>query len=64
MTKEEIAQFLSCLYFVDEKLTSEFQFNPQSTGLFPPGAALGGCFPPPYVKLDPDILESWNLQGW
>ena len=33
-------------------------FNPKSTGLFPPGAALGGCFHPPFVRLDPDILES------
>ena len=24
----------------------------------------GGVFPPLSVKLDPDILESWNLQGW
>ena len=36
--------------------------NRKSTGLFPPGAALGGggCFPPPSVRLDPDILESWR----
>ena len=33
--------------------------NPKSTGLFSPGAALGGVFyPPPPVKLDPYILES------
>ena len=34
--------------------------NPKSTGLFSLGAALegGGCFPPPSVKLDPDILGS------
>ena len=33
--------------------------NPKSTGLFAPSTALGGgCFPPPSVKLDPDILES------
>ena len=44
----------------------ENDINPKSTGLFPPSAALGGggCFPPPSVRLDPDILESWNLQGW
>ena len=33
-------------------------FNPKSTGLFPPGAALGGVFSTPHVRLDPDILES------
>ena len=32
--------------------------NPKSTGLFPPGAALGGGVSTPSVKLDPDILES------
>ena len=35
--------------------------NPKSTGLFPPGAALGGggvFHPSPSVRLDPDILES------
>ena len=33
--------------------------NTKSTGLFPPGAALGGgCFPSPTVRLDADILES------
>ena len=37
---------------------SDGHFNPKSTGLFPPGAALGGCFPPPYVRLDPDFPES------
>ena len=29
-----------------------FVFNPKSTGLFPPGAALeGGCFPPFFCKI-------------
>ena len=37
--------------------------NPKSTELFPPGAVLAGVSTPS-VKLDPDILESWNLQGW
>ena len=23
-----------------------------------------GVFPTPSVKLDPDILESWNLRSW
>ena len=47
-----------------ENSSFSFTFNPKSTGPFPPGAALGGgCFPPPYVRLDPDMLESGNLQG-
>ena len=33
-------------------------FTLKALGLFPPGAALGGCFPPPNVRLDPDILKS------
>ena len=33
-------------------------FNPKSTGLFPPGEALGGVFSTTSVRLDPDILES------
>ena len=32
--------------------------NPKSTGLFPPGVALGGVFHSPHVRSDPDILES------
>ena len=35
------------------------EVNPESTGLFSPGAALGMfSTSPPSVKLDPDILES------
>ena len=37
--------------------------NPKSTGLFSSGRALGAVFhPPPSVKLDPEVLESRNLQ--
>ena len=47
---------------LEERLPNLFNINPRSTGLFAPVTALGkgggGCFPPPSVKLDPDILES------
>ena len=43
--------------------TTDDNFNPKSTRLFPPGAALGGGVSTPYVRLDPDILEGLNLQG-
>ena len=33
-------------------------------GFFLPVQNLGGREVPSAVKLDPDILESWNLQGW
>ena len=49
----------TCDHYNDVKTKAYAEsFNSKSTGLFPPGAALGGCFPPPYVRLDPDILES------
>ena len=37
--------------------------NPESTGPFAPSTALGGCFLPPSVKLDPEIQESLNFKG-
>ena len=41
------------------KVTQNGLVNLKSTGLFSPGTTLGGgCFPPPSVKLDTDILES------
>ena len=38
--------------------------NPMSAGLFfYLVVALGGGFPPPSIKFDPNFLEHWNLEG-
>ena len=46
-------------------LNSFFQLTLKALGFFLPMQHWGGVFStlPPYVRLDPDIPESWNLQG-
>ena len=50
----------AALVLTDVKTGDTRCINPESTGLFPPCAALGGggVLHPRYVRLDPNILES------
>ena len=55
--KKEKEEILCHMAAVSEQVS--YRFNPKCTGLFPPGAAMGGgVFSTPSVKLDPDTLES------
>ena len=44
-------------YLLSVKRLAPDHINPVSTGLFHLVVALGGSFPPPSIKFDPDILE-------
>ena len=48
--------------FVNLTKSLIFDLTPKALGIFLP-VQHWGVFSTPSVKLDPDILEGWNLQG-
>ena len=49
--------------FQTTSFVCDFTLTLKALGFFLP-VQRWGVFSTPSVKLDPDILENWNLQGW